>query len=308
LHLDAHAPDLDEASQPHVAEREPAALEVVHGENLEFLRGERDGSFALIAIDPPFNTGRVQRRLRTRTPRDPAGTRIGFRGETHRVEPVSTSAFDDRFGGSAAYLDFLEPRFVEARRVLTPNGTLVVHVDPRESHYVKVLLDGVFGRRCYLNQIVWAYDYGARSRTRWPAKHDVLLVYTKDPKHYTFRYADMDRVPYLAPKLVGPEKAARGKTPTDVWWQTIVPPGSKERTGYPTQKPLAIYERLVRVHSNPGDVLLDFFAGSGTFGEAAARNGRRAVLVDSSSEAVAVMERRLAAWAPQRRGGAAQPG
>ena len=269
-------------------------LSIVHGDNLPFLQGEPEGHYHLIAVDPPFHSGRVQRRTRLRTRRDPEGHRIGFRGERHSAELLGSVSFDDRFADSAAYLEYLEARFVEARRVLHPHGAFVVHLDPRESHYVKVLLDGIFGRRSFLNEIVWAYDYGARTRTRWPAKHDVLLVYVADPKRYTFRYEDMDRVPYLAPKLVGPEKAARGKTPTDVWWQTIVPPGSKERTGYPTQKPVAIYERLVRVHSNPGERVLDFFAGSGTTGEAALRNGRHATLVDQSPEAVALMHRRLA--------------
>lgn len=289
--MGSRTPPTQKAAAPKL-DTEPA-LSIVHGDNLEFLRREPDGRYHLIAVDPPFHSGRVQRRTRLRTRRDPEGARIGFRGQRHSEEVLGSASFDDRFEDSAEYLRFLEERFVEARRVLHPEGTFVVHLDPRESHYVKVLLDGIFGRRSFLNEIVWAYDYGARTRSRWPAKHDVLLVYVADPKRFTFRYADMDRVPYLAPKLVGAEKAARGKTPTDVWWQTIVPPGSKERTGYPTQKPLPIYERLVRVHSNPGDHVLDFFAGSGTTGEAALRHGRRVTLVDQSPDAVALMHRRL---------------
>jgi site-specific DNA-methyltransferase (adenine-specific) len=169
-----------------------------------------------------------------------------------------------------------------------------VHLDPRESHYVKVMLDRLFGRASFVNEIVWTYDYGARTRSRWPAKHDTILWYARDPAHYTFEYDAIDRIPYAAPGLVGPEKAARGKTPTDVWWQTIVPTNSRERTGYATQKPLAILTRIVAVHSHPGDLVLDFFAGSGTTGEAAARLGRRFLMVDSSPEAVRVMRKRLA--------------
>ena len=187
---------------------------------------------------------------------------------------------------------------VEAYRVLGPTGTLYFHIDYREAHYCKVLLDGIFGRASFLNEVIWAYDYGARSRRRWPPKHDTILVYVKDPRRYTFNYGDLDRIPYLAPGLVGPEKAARGKTPTDTWFHTIVSPTGRERTGYPTQKPLGILTRIIRASSNPGDHVLDFFAGSGTTGDAAARLGRRFTLVDDNPEAIAVMRRRLAPHAP----------
>jgi site-specific DNA-methyltransferase (adenine-specific) len=183
-----------------------------------------------------------------------------------------------------------------AHRLLKPDGSLWVHLDDREVHYVKVLLDQIFGRSSFINEVIWAYDYGGRTRKRWPRKHDNLLWYAKNPQRYTYRYEDIDRIPYMAPSLVGPEKAARGKTPTDCWWNTIVSPTGKEKTGYPTQKPLAIVERIVRVHSNPGDRLLDFFAGSGTLGEAAARHGRDVVLIDQNPAAIAVMRQRLAAW------------
>jgi site-specific DNA-methyltransferase (adenine-specific) len=268
----------------------------VLGDNLDVLPGIPDGSVDLIYIDPPFNTGRAQARARIRAVRDPAGDRTGFGGHRYRSEPLAAGSFDDRF---EAYPAFLEPRLVHARRVLAPHGSLFVHMDPREAHYVKVLLDRIFGRASFVNEIVWAYDYGGRSRRRWPAKHDDILWYAVDPQNYVYDYDAIDRIPYLAPGLVGPEKAARGKTPTDVWWQTIVPTSGREKTGWPTQKPLAILDRIVRVHSRPGDLVLDFFAGSGTTGEAAARRGRGFLLVDSSPEAVEIMRKRLAFADPE---------
>lgn len=267
-----------------------AAARIVHADNLAFLGGEPDGAYRLIYIDPPFNTGSRQELRTLKTERDADGDRTGFGGHRYKTIEGEKRAYEDRFDDYAA---FLEPRLVEARRVLTDDGSLFVHLDPRESHYVKVLLDGIFGRASFQNEIVWAYDYGGRTKKRWPAKHDVILWYAKDPERFVFRYDDIDRIPYLAPGLVGEEKARRGKTPTDVWWQTIVPPGGKERTGYPTQKPLAILRRIVRVHSDPGDVVLDFFAGSGTTGAAARELGRRSVLVDSNAEAIEVMRSRL---------------
>jgi site-specific DNA-methyltransferase (adenine-specific) len=270
---------------------------IVHGDNLGVLRALPGACAALVYVDPPFNTGRRQRRDRMRVTRDDAGgERSGFHGGRYRARRVASPAFDDAFEDFAG---FLEPRLAEARRILAADGSLFVHVDPRESHYVKVLLDRLFGRASFMNEIVWAYDYGARTRTRWPAKHDVLLWYAKDPRRYVFRYDAMDRVPYLAPKLVGPEKARRGKTPTDVWWMTIVSPTGREKTGYPTQKPLALLERIVKVHSREGDLVVDFFAGSGTTGEAAARHGRDFLLVDSSAAAIRIMAKRLARFGPE---------
>ncbi len=271
-------------------------LEIHHGENLAVIGGFGDASFELIYLDPPFHTGRTRRLTRVRTVRDPEGDRVGFEGRRYRTIPGDSASFGDSFDD---YLGFLEPRLVEARRLLTPRGSLFVHLDYREAHYVKVLLDGVFGRDCFRNEIIWAYDYGGRSRTRWSPKHDNILWYTRDPRKWTFRLQDSDRIPYLAPRLVGPEKAQRGKVPTDVWWRTIVSPTGKERTGYPTQKPLAILNRIVRVHTNPGENVLDFFAGSGTAGEAAVRTGRNAVLVDQNPEAVRVMAERLAFANPE---------
>jgi site-specific DNA-methyltransferase (adenine-specific) len=278
----------------------PGTVDVHLGDNLDVLRGFADGAFDLIYVDPPFNTGRTQSRTTLRTVRDDvAGDRTGFQGKRYRSERLGTRAYADLFDD---YLAFLGPRLEEAHRLLAPDGSFFLHLDYREVHYAKVALDAIFGRESFVNEIVWAYDYGARSRRRWSPKHDNILWYAKDPARYTFRYDDIDRVPYMAPGLVGPEKAARGKTPTDVWWHTIVSPTGKEKTGYPTQKPLGLLRRIVRVHSDPGGRLLDFFAGSGSFGEAAAREGRDVVLVDSSPEAVAVMTERLAFASPRLHG------
>ena len=273
---------------------------VILADNLEALATVPDESAALVYIDPPFNTGRTQSRKTLRTTRDEVGgDRTGFQGKRYRTVDLGTSGYSDAFDDS---LGFLEPRFREARRVLKPEGSFFLHVDYREVHYCKVLLDRLFGRTSFINEIIWAYDYGARSRSRWPAKHDNILWYAKDPGNYTFRYDEIDRIPYLAPGLVGPEKAARGKTPTDVWWHTIVSPNGKEKTGYATQKPLGIIERIVRVHTHPGDLAIDFFAGSGTLGEAAARLGRDFILIDHNPEAIRVMAKRLAPYGVEFQG------
>ncbi len=278
-----------------MAEKIKMLGEVRHGENLSLLNALPSESVELIYMDPPFNTGRTQQRTRIRTVRDAAGDRTGFGGARYRTERVTetNAAYSDTFDD---FLGFIEPRLREAHRILSGHGSLFFHIDPRESHYCKVLLDQIFGRECFQNEIIWAYDYGARSKKKWPAKHDTVLWYTKDPKHYTFHLDECDRIEYMAPTLVGAEKASRGKTPTDVWWHTIVSPTGKEKTGYPTQKPLGILERIVKVHSNPGDMVLDCFAGSGTTGEAAARNGRRFLLMDQNPEAIEVMKKRLMQW------------
>ena len=280
------------------AERRPS-LDIHLGDNLEVLAGFDDASFDLIYIDPPFNTGRIQRRESTRSVRDAEGKHRGFSGTRYKTIRLGSQAFADRFDD---YLAFLEPRLVAAHRLLTPTGSFFLHLDYREVHYAKVLCDAIFGRASFVNEIVWAYDYGARTTKRWSPKHDNILWYAKDPARATFRYDEIDRIPYMAPGLVGELKAARGKTPTDTWWNTIVSPTGKEKTGYPTQKPLAILERIVRVHSKSGDRLLDFFAGSGSFGAAALRHGRDCVLVDHNPEAMAVMARRLAAVGPSFHG------
>lgn len=266
-------------------------LSIHFGDNLDVLRSMPAASVDLIYIDPPFNTGKTQRRTTLATVRDTEGDRTGFQGARYRTLRLGSHAYADVFDD---YLLFLEPRLVEARRVLASDGSLFFHIDYREVHYCKVLLDQLFGRESFLNELIWAYDYGARSKTRWPAKHDNILWYAKDPANYQFHLDACDRIPYMAPGLVGPEKAARGKTPTDTWWHTIVSPNGREKTGYPTQKPRGVLDRIVAVHSRPGDRLLDFFAGSGSFGEAAIAAGRHCTLVDNNPEALAVMESRFA--------------
>ena len=265
-------------------------------DNLEFLREVPDGAADLIYIDPPFNTGTQQSITRLKTVRDEGGDRTGFGGNRYRTERQGSTSYLDAFED---YMAFIAPRIDEARRVLADNGSIFLHVDQHESHYCKVLLDRVFGRKSFINEIIWSYDYGGRSKKKWPTKHDTIFWYAIDPANYTFNANAIDRIPYMAPGLVGKEKAARGKVPTDVWWQTIVPTSGKERTGYPTQKPLAILERIVKVPSNPGDMVMDFFAGSGTTGVAAARNDRLFVLVDSNPEAVQVAAQRLTEYTPE---------
>ena len=228
--------------------------------------------------------------------RDDNGDREGFKGQRYRTVELGEQAFDDSFDD---YLEFLKPRLVEAHRLLKYDGSFFLHIDCREVHYCKVLLDQIFGRDSFMNEIIWAYDYGARSKTKWSAKHDNILWYAKDPANYTFNFDEMDRIPYMAPGLVTEEKAKRGKTPTDVWWHTIVSPNGKEKTGYPTQKPLGVLDRIIKVHSNQGDRVLDFFAGSGTTGVSAFNNGRSAVLVDCDAQAVKTMGERLADASPR---------
>lgn len=270
---------------------------IYYGDNLEILRALPDRCVDLIYIDPPFNTGKRQERRRIRVVRDEeSGDRIGFQGKRYRTVDLGTFGWNDVFDD---FLAFLVPRLREAHRVLKPHGSFFLHIDYREVHYCKVALDQIFGRECFQNEIIWAYDYGARSKKKWSAKHDNILWYTRDPKNYTFNFDEMDRIPYMAPGLVGKEKAARGKTPTDVWWHTIVSPNGKEKTGYATQKPLGVLNRIIKVHSNPGDLVMDFFAGSGTTGEAAARNGRNFMLIDNNPDAIDVMANRLAAFRPE---------
>ena len=263
---------------------------VYFGDNLPILEGIPADSVDLIYIDPPFNTGSRQARTQIKTVRSASGDRVGFQGQRYQTITLGTKAFADQFDD---YLAFLWPRMVQAYRVLKPTGSFYFHIDYREAHYCKVMLDQLFGRECFLNEIIWAYDYGARPRKKWPAKHDNILLYVKDPDHYTFNVEDIDRIPYMAPGLVGPEKAARGKLPTDTWWHTIVSPNGKEKTGYPTQKPLGILERIIRASSNPGDVVLDFFAGSGPPGVAAAGLGRSFILIDNNPEAIRTTTGRL---------------
>ena len=269
---------------------------MILADNLLVLRELPDASVQLIYIDPPFNTGKVQKRESIRTVRSDTGSRVGFKGQSYETIRESASSYNDAFND---YWGFLAPRLEEAHRILSEDGTLYLHLDYREAHYAKVFLDGLFGREAFLNEIIWAYDYGARSKKKWPAKHDNILVYTKTP-NYFFNSEEVDREPYMAPGLVTPEKAERGKLPTDVWWHTIVSPTGKEKTGYATQKPEGILRRIISASSRPGDMVLDFFAGSGTTGSVAKQLGRRFILIDENPEAFDVMKKRLDAITSER--------
>jgi len=246
-------------------------IQLYHGDNLKILSSFEDESFSLIYSDPPYGCGK------------------SFKSRN--------GSFDDKLTGQA-FLDWLKPRIEESKRLLTKTGSFFIHMDYHEIHYVKVLCDKVFGRESFMNEIIWQYDFGARQKTKWSTKHDNILWYAKDAKNYVFNLEQVDLIPKLAPGLPvsknrkNPDK----KLLTDVWWNTIVPTNGKERTGYPTQKPLAIVERIVKVHSNAGDNLLDPFAGSGTLGEAAAKHERKVTLIDSNIEAIEVMKRRLKSY------------
>ena len=264
--------------------------QIILNDNLTILQGIKSDTIDLIYIDPPFNTGKTQGRTQIKTIRSEGGDRTGFQGQRYSTVKIGTRAYQDSFDD---YLAFLEPRLEEAYRVLAPNGSFYFHIDYREVHYCKILLDSIFGRDCFLNEIIWAYDYGARSKSKWPAKHDNILFYVKNPNDYIFNYDEMERIPYMAPGLVGPEKAARGKTPTDTWWHTIVPTNGREKTGYPTQKPLGIIKRIIQTSSIKNGLVLDFFAGSGTTGAACLELGRQFILVDSNPEALEVMAKRF---------------
>lgn len=305
-----------------MTDRDPAprgSVIIHHGDNLEAARALPSGAFTLIYLDPPFNTGRSrdhrpQTAVRSDTTQDlrvaegvsksrhadpapevlrsagPARVWAGFRGGDYERTRGALRTYDDRFDD---YWGFLEPRLREAWRLLADDGTLYLHLDYREAHYAKVMLDALFGRECFLNELIWAYDFGAKTTRRWPTKHDTILVYVKDPDRYWFDSAAVDREPYMAPGLVTAEQAMRGKLPTDVWWHTIVPTRGRERTGYPTQKPEGILRRIMQASSRPGDRVLDLFAGSGTTGAVAAALGRHAVLVDHHPDAIRIMRDRM---------------
>lgn len=241
-------------------------VNLIVGDNLEIMKRMNDSQFQMVYLDPPFNTGNTQK--------------------------LGALSYEDRFFD---YWDFLSPRLVEAWRLLKDTGTLYLHLDYREVHYAKVELDKIFGSECFLNEIIWAYDYGARATKKWPTKHDNILVYVKNPRTYYYNNEEVDREPYMAPGLVGPEKAARGKLPTDVWWHTIVPTNGKERTGYPTQKPEGIIRRMMTASTRRGDWVLDPFAGSGTTGAVAIKTGREYVLIDNNPMAFDLIEKRLRA-------------
>lgn len=264
---------------------------LIEGDNLAVAKRLPDAAFTLVYLDPPFNTGRAQSRQSTTSVRSETGS-VGFKGQRYERIRGDLVRYDDEFDD---YWSFLEPRLAEGWRLLTDDGTLYLHLDYREAHYAKVLLDALFGRECFMNEIIWAYDYGGKSKRRWPTKHDTILVYVKNPKRYFFNSDAVDREPYMAPGLVTPEQVERGKLPTDVWWHTIVSPTGKEKTGYPTQKPEGILRRIVQASSREGDWVLDLFGGSGTTGVVAAKLGRRFVLVDEHPDAIATTRRRLAA-------------
>lgn len=263
---------------------------IYFGDNLDVLKSVEDETIDLIYIDPPFNTGKKQARKQISVALDEKGDRVGFGGNRYQTTVIGERAYRDNFDD---YLSFLEPRLQEAYRVLKADGSFYFHIDYREVHYCKILLDEIFGRDSFLNEIIWAYDFGGRSKTRWPAKHDNILFYVKNPDDYTFNREEVDRIPYMAPGLVGKEKAARGKFPTDTWWHTIVGTNSKEKTGYPTQKPAGVLQRIVAASSKPGDLVLDFFAGSGTIGEVCLDLGRNFILVDNNPQAINVMHKRF---------------
>ncbi|MFZ9087501.1 MAG: DNA-methyltransferase [Pontimonas sp.] len=264
--------------------------QVLHGDNLDVMAGFPDGLFRVVYLDPPFNTGKDQVRTTTSTKATAEGSRGGFGGRQYEVTTHATHSYADSFDD---YRGFLEPRLRECWRVLADNGTLYVHLDWREVHYVKVWLDEMVGRDKFLNEIIWAYDYGGKSKRRWPTKHDTILVYVKNPSDYVFNSDAIDREPYMAPGLVDEEKRQRGKLPTDVWWHTIVSPTGKEKTGWATQKPLGVLRRIIQASTNPDDWVLDPFAGSGTTGAAAQELGRRFVLIDSHDDAITLMAKRL---------------
>lgn len=266
------------------------ANKVYFGDNLKHLHSIPDASAQLIYIDPPFNTGRRQERGTSTTKRVEGSGRVGFKGMNYEIIRETVLSYDDEF---ADYWSFLEPRLEQAWRILHSTGTLYLHLDYREAHYAKVLLDALFGRESFLNEIIWAYDYGGKAKNRWPSKHDTILVYVKNPNDYFFSNESVDREPYMAPGLVTPEKVAAGKLPTDVWWHTIVSPTGKEKTGYPTQKPEGILRRVIQASSREGDVVLDFFAGSGTTGAVAAKLGRQFILIDQNPESISVITQRL---------------
>ena len=266
--------------------------QILHGDNLPLLRQLADESVQMAYTDPPFNTGKTQTRRTLATVAAANGDRTGFGGRTYASTLLQQSSYRDAFDD---YLGFLEPRITEIRRALHPTGTLYLHLDYREAHHVKLLLDEIFGRASFLNELIWAYDYGGKPKRRWPQKHDTILVYVKDPDRYFFDGEAVEREPYMAPGLVSPEKAARGKMPVSVIWHTIVSPTGREKTGYPTQKPEGLVRRFVHASTRPGDLVLDPFAGSGTLGAVARATGRRYVLMDESPEAVRVMRARLEA-------------
>jgi DNA modification methylase len=240
-------------------------------DNLPFMRTLESASIDLIYADPPFFTRRQHR------------------------------AFSDVWPGVAAYVEWLEPRLGEMHRLLKPTGSLVVHCDWHASHYLKVALDRIFGYERFVNEIVWCYKSGGASpKRRFSRKHDVLLWYAKGPDYYfaaaTEKSYNRGRKPY---RFAGvPEYEDQNGWYTMVgmkdWWEIdMVGRTSHERTGYPTQKPLRLLERVVESCCPQGGVVGDFFCGSGTTLAAAVRLGRRWTGCDESAEAIRIARERL---------------
>ena len=272
----------------------PALDRLILGDNalvMTSLLQDLEGRLNLIYIDPPFFTNR----------RYPA--RIG-RGEDSRRpgDWALGEGYEDHWPDLDSYLEFIYPRLELMHRLLSQSGTLYVHLDWHASAYVRLLLDEVFGQDQLLNEIVWTYHGPSPIRRAFNRKHDTLLVYVKGTQ-YTFN-ADAVRQPY-DPATIRTFKAspragfgkvpdlARGKVPEDWWYFPVVARLHKERTGYPTQKPEALLERIVLASSNPGDLVADFFCGSGTAAVVAARTGRRFIAVDRSYRALHTTRRRL---------------
>jgi site-specific DNA-methyltransferase (adenine-specific) len=263
---------------------------IIFGDNLGILKTIPDNSIDLIYTDPPFNTKTKQTRNKIKAVLSDNGL-VGFSGDKYnRVIEGQYGSFEDTFDD---FIGFLVPRLKEAHRILKSNGSMYLHLDYREVHYIKVEMDKIFGRENFLGELIWAFDYGAISRKKWTMKHNNILYYVKDKDNYTFNFDKIPRIPYKAPGLAGPVKAARGKIIKSVWQETIVCTNSKEKQNYSTQKPLRILNRIVEVSSNPGDICLDFFAGSGSFGQACLNNNREFIMIDSNPEAINIMKKRL---------------
>ena len=257
-------------------------LNVVHkAEAIHFLESIPDESVDLIYTDPPFGTGDKQQLNRK-----------------SKGVIVSKLSYDDKFED---YVDFLSRHLVHMRRILKQSGTMYLHLDWRWVHYAKVECDKIFGVRNFLNHVVWSYNFGGRGRDRWPQKHDDILVYTKSCGDHLFNWDEIDRIPYAAPELqfVGRSKEeaekriATGQVPTDVWSMSIVGTASRERVGYPSQKPLKLVKRVIRASSPHRGLVVDPFAGSGTTAVAALESGRDFLVCDRSEEAINVMKDRL---------------
>jgi site-specific DNA-methyltransferase (adenine-specific) len=255
---------------------------VHHGQALNFLQSLDDSSIDLIYTDPPFGTGDMQTMSRKK-----AGT------------VISKIEYSDKFSN---YMEFLEPHLWEMHRVLKDTGTMYLHLDWRWVHYAKVVCDEIFGYDNFLNEIIWSYNFGGRGKDRFPQKHDTILVYAKELGKHTFNWDDIDRIPYAAPALQyagrtkeeAEKRIAEGQVPTDVWSMSIVGTASKERIGYPNQKPLKLIKRIIAASSNPNDIVIDPFVGSGSTAGAAIEMDRRFIVNDASQHAIDTMKKRFA--------------